>query len=92
MSVVPSVEGGACDTMKQHPVMAGVGGVPEHEPAVGCRTRDRDIGLGRGSCVTVQWSPHPTGEGWGSAWKVQEHLPGEQGGGPCRLGMQSWET
>lgn len=56
--------------MKQHSVMAGVVGVPEHEPAVGCRTRDRDIGLGRRSCVMVQWSPHPTGEGWGSAWKV----------------------
>ena len=69
MSVVPSGGGGACDTMKQHSVMAGVclGGVPEHEPAVGCCTRDRDIGLGRGSCVMVRWSPHPSGEGWGSA-------------------------
>ena len=67
MSVVPSVEGGgACDPRKQHSVMAGVAGVPEHEQTVGCHTRDRDIGLGRGSCVKVQWSPHPTGEGAGA--------------------------
>lgn len=51
--------------MKQHSVMAGVVGVPEHEQTVGCHTRDRDIGLGRGLCVKVQWSPHPTREGLG---------------------------
>ena len=68
MSVVPSVEvgGGACDTMKQLSVMAGVVGVPEHEQTVGCHTRDRDTGLGRGSCVKVQGSPHPTREGAGA--------------------------